>query len=339
METLKGMRIFLQVVQAGSLSAAGRATGQSPASVSRTISMLEDAVGAKLLNRTSRSLSLTTIGAVYYDKAREILGQIDALKTSISEQQSVPRGVLTVHVRASIAAKFIAEALPAFLLRYPEITLKLLPAEETPDLSEHKIDVSVCVGSPDDPELMIRRLSQGVERIVYASPSYLASHAEIVTPQDLLNHNCLSLRQASGDDVHALWYYRTAAGPKELRVRGNLIVNDASILHTAVVTGIGIGLLPTWIVADDLGFGRVRRIRPQFEMTQTLFDHSINAVFKRPDLLLPKVRVFIDFLVDTFRKREPEIARLAMDARRQAVESDRRAPDALRWVHSKGAIR
>lgn len=336
---MKGMRLFLQVVQTGSLSAAGRATGQSPASVSRKISMLEDAVGAKLLNRTSRSLSLTTIGTVYYEKAKTILDQIDALKTSISEQQSVPRGVLTVHTRASIAARFLADALPAFLLRYPDITLKMILAEEPPNIAEDKIDVSVCIGSPDDPELMIRRLSQGVERIVYASPAYLANHPEITTPQDLVNHNCLSLRQASGGDDHAVWHYRTPGGLKELRVKGNLLVNDASILHTAVVTGIGIGLLPSWIVADDLGFGRVRRILPQYEMTQTVFDYSINAVFQRSDLLLPKVRVFIDFLVETFRRREPEIARLAMDAKRQSVESDRRVPDALRWVHPKGAIR
>lgn len=332
------MKIFLQVVQAGSLSAAGRATGQSPASVSRKISTLEEAVGAKLLNRTSRSLSLTTIGAIYYEKARAILEQLDELKTSMSEQQSVPRGVLTVHTRVSIADRFLSSALPAFLLRYPDITLKLLLTEDAPDLEAIKADVGVCIGPPEDPDLMIRRLSQGVERIVYASPSYLANNPEILTPQDLSNHNCLSLRQGSDDD-HSVWYYRTPAGVKEVRVKGNLVVNDASILHTAVVTGIGIGLLPTWIVAEDLGFGRVRRILPQYEMTQTVLDYGIYAAFRRSDLLLPKVRAFIDFLADTFRRIEPEVARMAMDAKRQSIETERRAPDALRWINPKGANR
>lgn len=339
MESLQGMRIFLQVVQAGSLSAAGRATGQSPASVSRKISMLEESVGAKLLNRTSRSLSLTAIGSVYYDKARQIVDQIDALKTSISEQQSVPRGLLTVHTHASIASRFLSEALPAFLLRYPEITLKLVLTEDSPDKAAEKADVAVCIGAPEDQDLMIRRLSQGVERIVYASPAYLANHPDIMAPQDLAQHNCLTIRVPGGEEDHAVWHYRTATGMKELKVKGNLVSNDVSVLHAAVVTGIGVGLMPAWVLAEDLGFGRVRRILPQYEMTQTVSDHGLYAVFKRPDLLMPKVRVFIDFLVETFRRFEPEIARMAMDARRQSAETERRAPDALRWIHPRGTVR
>lgn len=335
METLKGMRLFLKVVECGSLSAAGRATGQSPASVSRKIAQLEEEVGVKLLERTSRSLALTNIGEVYYERVFAIIGQIDNLNIAISEKQSAPRGVLNVHTRASIATRFLADALPAFLERYPDIVLRLTLGESSPDLDRHNADVEISVGMPDNPDLMIRRLSQGVERILYASPAYLAAHPRIVSPEDLLEHNCLALQNPSGDEP-ASWHCRTAAGVKELRVTGNLAVNDAHVLHQAVVSGIGLGLLPAWMVADDLAAGLVTRILPNVEMTQTVFDHSFYAVFRKSDLILPKIRVFVDFLVETFRRKDAEISRMAMNARRQSTESDRRAPDALRWIHPRG---
>ena len=335
MEVLNGMRLFLRVIECGSLSAAGRAVGQSPASVSRKIAQLEEEVGAKLLNRTSRKLSLTQIGEVYYERVSEIVAQIDNLNLAISEQQSVPRGPLKVRTRSSIASRFLLDALPAFLDLYPDIVLNLAVGEGSTDLDRHQADVEIRIGMPENPDLMIRRLSQGVERIVYASPQYLESRPPIAEPQDLLAHNCLSVQAAPGEEAPC-WYYRTPGGAKELRVSGNLAVNDAHILHQTVVAGLGIGLLPAWIVADDLAAGRVTRILPHVEMTQTMFDFGLYAVFRRADLILPRIRVFIDFMIDTFRRKDREISQIAMRARRQSAETDRRAPDAMRWIHPDG---
>lgn len=335
MEVLNGMRLFLKVIECGSLSAAGRAVGQSPASVSRKIAQLEEEVGAKLVNRTSRKLSLTQIGEVYRERASEIVAQIDNLNLAISEQQSVPRGQLKVRTRSSIASRFLLDALPAFLELYPDIALCLTVGEDSTDLDRNKADVEIRIGMPENPDLMIRRLSQGVERIVYASPQYLESHPPIAGPQDLLEHNCLSVQVAPGAEAPC-WYYRTPGGAKELRVSGNLAVNDAHILHQAVVAGLGIGLLPAWMVADDLAAGRVTRILPHVEMTQTMFDFGLYLVFRRADLILPRIRVFIDFMIDTFRRKDAEISRIAMQARRQSAETDRRAPDAMRWIHPEG---
>jgi len=329
------MRLLLKVVECGSLSAAARATGQSPASVSRKITQLEEAIGARLFNRTSRSLSLTSIGEVYHDHVARIVGQIDSLNIAISEKQAVPRGVLGVRVQSSIAARFLAGVLPDFLERYPEIVLRLTLVEAAPDSDSAKVDVEVRVGLPDNPDLMIRRLSPGVERILYASPAYLAKYDEIGSPQDLLAHNCLSL-QIPGAEDQPCWYYRTSAGTRELRVSGNLLVNDPHILHQAVVAGVGVGLLPAWMAADDLDAGRVVRVLPNVQMTQTVFDHGLYAVFQKAELILPKIRVFVDFLIETFRRHDAQIARIAMNARRQGAETDRRAPDALRWIHPRG---
>ncbi len=332
--TIEGMRLLVSVVTAGSLSAAARATGQSAASVSRKISALEVAVGAILLNRTSRTIALTTIGTLYCERARVILAQIDQLSLAISEQQSVPRGLLTVHTRVGVASQFLSAALPAFLLRYPQIQLNLLLNEEPLDFEASKLDVAICIGAPLDPELMIRRLSPGVERIVYASPAYLDSHPPIITPADLVQHNCLSFGLSVHDDHHSVWLYRSPTGVKEVHVTGNLVVNDTSTLHMAAVTGIGIGLLPAWIVAEDLRLGRVRRILTDHELSQSTLDHAIYATFVRSDMLLPKVRVFIDFLADTFRRLEPALARISADTDRGSSNKERRAPDALRWIRA-----
>ncbi|MBP8232561.1 MAG: LysR family transcriptional regulator [Rhizorhabdus sp.] len=333
MDTLEGMRTFVRAVQLGSLSAAGREVGLSPGSVSRKISQLEHAFRARLLNRTSRKLALTTAGRLYFDQACKILNQIDALSQSMAEQQSAPRGLLTVHTRASIAEKFLSNALPNFLLAYPDITLRLTLSEDDLDLFANKIDLSIRVGTPEDQNLTMRRLSQGLERILYASPLYLASHPEIRAPEDLLQHNCLSFPQPGlGEKGEAVWHCRSPAGAKEVRVSGNLQVNDAAILHNAVVMGVGIGLLPAWLVADDLSFGRVKRVLPHYEFAPNLLDHGLYAVFPTTELMLPKVRVFLDFLIATFRTFEPEIGRMAVDAKRHSADSGRHPPDALRWV-------
>lgn len=335
MEAVSGMRLFLKVIECGSLSAAGRAIGQSPASVSRKIAQLEEEIGAKLITRTSRTLSLTQLGEVYRERAAEIVSQIDNLNLAISEQQSVPRGQLKVRTRPSIASRFLLNALPGFLELYPDIALCLTVGEDSTDLDGNNADVEIRIGVPENPDLMIRRLSPGVERIAYASPRYLESRPPISGPEDLSAHNCLSIQVVPGAEP-TYWYYRIPGGAKELRVSGNLAVNDAHILHQAVVAGLGIGLLPAWIVADDLAAGRVTRILPHVELTQTTFDFGLYVVFRRSDLILPRIRVFIDFMIDTFRRKDAEISRIAMQARRQSAEMDRRAPDATRWIHPEG---
>ncbi len=337
METLEAMRLFKTVTQAGSLSAAARSTGQSTASVSRKIARLEESVGAKLLNRTSRNLSLTTIGEVYLGRISVILDQIHNLNTAISEQQTVPRGVLNVKTSFAISEIFLSEALPSFLRDYPEITLHAHLSEDQIDLEGSMVHVDIRIGMPNDPELMIRRLSQGVERVLYASADYLAEHPKISGPQDLLAHNFITLHRASQEQVSL--YCRTSAGVKEIPIHGNLAVNDTRTLHQAAISGLGLALLPAWMIADDLSTGKVMRILPDIEMTHTGFDHGIFAVFRRNDLILPKVRVFVDFLVETFRRKDSEISQIAMNARRQSVEHGIRAPDAMRWVHSGSLVR
>jgi DNA-binding transcriptional LysR family regulator len=316
MDSTEAMRVFTRVVRAGSLSAAGRAMGMSAASVSRKISALEESTGARLLERTSRKIALTQIGELYYEKAAQILDQMDALSDAMSAHQGTPAGLLTVHTRVSIGSEFLTDALPRFLKLYPKIRLRLWLTEEPRDVLDSKVDVSIRIGMPDDPALMLRRLSPGTERVLFASPSYLRDHPSIRHPQDLLQHNCLSIPQAGDmEDGHSSWFYRDVSGVRELRVSGSLQVNDVPMIRNAALEGIGIALLPTWLVADELSTGRIRRILPEYDLTPTGFDAGLYAVFPRTPQMAPKMRAFLDFLVETFSKRAPDLARMDREMR------------------------
>ena len=320
MDATEAMRVFTRVVRAGSLSAAGRSMGMSSASVSRKISALEQATGARLLERTSRKIALTQVGELYYEKSCQILDQLDALTDAMSAHQGVPAGLLTVHTRVSIANAFLTDALPGFLKRYPGIKIRLWLTEEPRDVLDSKVDVSIRIGVPDDPAMMMRRLSSGTDRVLFASPAYLRNRPPIRHPQDLLQHNCLSIPQEGDlEDGQSSWFYRDHSGVRELRVSGSLQVNDVPMLRNAALEGIGIALLPTWLVADDLRVGRIRRILPEYQMTPTGFDPALYAVFPRTPQMTPRMRVFLDFLVETFGQREADLARLTREVKGSAV--------------------
>ena len=322
MDQTEAMRVFARVVRAGSLSAAGRALGMSAASVSRKISALEDSTGARLLNRTSRKIALTQVGELYFEKACEILDQLDALSDALSAHRGTPSGLLTVHTRVSIGAEFLTDALPRFLKLYPKIKLRLWLTEEPRDVLDSKVDVSIRIGVPDEPALMMRRLSPGTERVLFASPTYLRDHPPIRHPQDLLKHNCLSIPQGGGmEDGQSSWFYRDAGGVRELRVSGSLQVNDVPMIRNAAIEGVGIALLPTWLVSDELSTGRIKRILPEYDLTPTGFDPGLYAVFPRTPQMAPKMRVFLDFLIETFGKREPDLARMTREVRSSAASS------------------
>jgi DNA-binding transcriptional LysR family regulator len=302
METLETMRLFVRVAQSESFSAAGRAFGLSPASVSRRVNALEGEFGIRLINRTSRRHALTEAGQIYLQRATRILADIDALAGQLSAHQAQPRGLLHVHTRVGLGHHFLAPLLPEFLARYPEITLKLWLTQEPRDLVENNIDIAIRLGNADEPQLAMRKLADAAERILFASPAYLARHAAIRTPEDLLAHNCLTWpldgRHETG---HATWHLRGPGGVRELRLSGNLQVNNGDVLREAALAGLGIALLPVWCVATDLAAGRLVRLLPQWQATPTTFDHCIYAVYQRSRHVPPKIRAFVDFMAQAMR--------------------------------------
>jgi len=300
MDTFRAMQLFARVVHDGSLSAAGREFGLSPGSVSRQISALEESLGARLLNRTSRKLTLTEPGEVYLRHAEQILHQVDAANSSVSRLQLAPRGTLRVHSRILVGAMHLVPALPEFLRRYPEIKVDLLMSNAEIDLVERNVDVDIRIGKLSDSSLVARKLT-GSERVVCAAPAYLDRHARIREPRDLAGHNCLTYRINMGRTV---WRFRQRTGELiEVPASGTLQADYGPALRAAALAGVGIALMPDWAVREDLRADRLRRLFRKYQVSHVEFDNGVYAVYQQSRYLSPKVRLFIDFIAALFRER------------------------------------
>jgi DNA-binding transcriptional LysR family regulator len=300
MDWMQPMRIFVAVVQNGSLSSAGRQLGLSPASVSRHIGALEESLGCRLVNRTSRKLTLTEAGELYYAKVGEILQQIAEANDSVAQLQAKPRGLLRVHSRVLVGHLHVVPVLPEFLARYPEVTVDLLMSNRVVDVVEQNIDVDIRIGKLVDSSLVARKLSAS-ERFVCASPRYLDSHPPIAAPADLSAHNCLTYHINVG---RAIWRFLDGAGAlQEIPVNGNFTSDNGYALLGATLAGVGIALMPDWAVRDHLADGTLRRILPAHRASHIEFDNGIYAVFQKSRHMSAKVRAFIDYLAAAFEKR------------------------------------
>jgi len=297
---MQPMRIFVSVVQNGSLSSAGRQLGLSPASVSRHIGALEESLGCRLVNRTSRKLTLTEAGEVYYAKVGEILQQIAEANDSVAELTSKPRGTLRVHSRVLVGHLHVVPVLPEFLARYPEVSVDLLMSNRVIDVVEQNIDVDIRIGKLVDSSLVARKLSSS-ERVVCAAPGYLDARPAVATPSDLAAHNCLTYRINVGRTV---WRFLDGGGVlQEIPVAGNLTTDNGYALLSATLAGIGIALMPDWSVRDHLAARRLRRVLPEFRVSHIEFDNGIYAVFQKSRYMSAKVRAFIDYIAAAFEQR------------------------------------
>ena len=303
MDNVKTMRLFLTVVKNGSLSGAGRQMGLSPASVSRQISALEDDLGVRLLNRTSRRLSLTEAGQVYLERAERLIQDMDELRDAVGQLAVRPRGSLRVQSRISLGTQYVAPLIPAFLAKYPDLKIDLWLTDNDLDLVEHGIDLAIRTGDIADTTLVGRRLASS-PRVICASPEYWAIHGKPATPEEIRAHNCLTYRYEFGAPA-ALWQFRTDKGQfTNLQVSGNFQTNNGEALRVAALSGLGVALLPAWTVKDHLKSGTLERVLPDFETTVSDLDFGIYAVYLSRRNLSVKTRLFIDHLVAEFGKRE-----------------------------------
>lgn len=311
MKDIDSLRTFVRSVDLGSLSAAGRALGLSPPSVSRIIRSLEEDAGTRLLNRTSRKLALTHAGIAFYRQASEVLTAYDGLKDVVADATREPRGILTVHSRISVGKYFLLGAIPKFLNAYPKIDLRLWLSEDVRDLIDNRIDVALRLGRPDETAFAMRQLSVGVKTLLFASPSYLQDHPPVEKADDLLVHSCLTgLREEGPDGGVGVWRVRENGVIRMLRVRGRLQASDGWMLRDAAIAGMGIGLLPGWMIHEELRLGQLVRVLPDLEITPLSFDQGLYAVFSKTPKVAPKTRVFVDFLVQTFRDQEATITEM-----------------------------
>lgn len=301
-DTLRDMLLFTRAVRTGSLSAAGRELGISPASVSRRVSSLEDGLGVRLLNRTSRRMALTDAGALFLERAEELIRQVESTREEVASFQRVPQGLLRIRATMAIGSYSVAPMLPSFLRRYPGISLEFSITQDSAVLVDRDVDVAIRLGRQPDTAQAARRLAS-IPRIVCASPEYLSAHAEVLEPEDLAAHNCLTFRH---DAMAPVWNFSGPGGKRTVKLQGTLRSNTVEPLRLAALASIGVAMLPQWWIREDLARGTLRPLLPEWSASASSPDYNVYAVWQKGRHLPPKVRAFVDFLVDAFRDPFPE---------------------------------
>jgi DNA-binding transcriptional LysR family regulator len=291
-DALQEMAVFAKVVAAGSLSAAARELGSSPAVVSRRLAALESRLGVRLVNRTTRTLNLTVEGSRYYEACTRVLADIQEADAEVAAGRVEPRGALKVALPASFGHQHVAPLVPKFAERYPKVELALSLSDRNVNVMDEGFDVAVCIADLRDSSLAARRLAPN-RRVVCASPAYLAAHGTPRTPEDLAKHNCLVV-----SDFTANWEYKTRDGRStSVRVQGRYACDNWEVLRQWALAGLGIALKSTWDVYRQLEDGSLVVLLSEYTFHS---DVAIYAVYPHRRFLPAKTRVFIEFLAESF---------------------------------------
>ena len=301
MDTLAGMRLFTKVVEVGSFSAAGRHLGLNASSVSRQVGALEDMLGTRLLNRSTRSLGLTEAGGVYYERARRIIADVEDANAAVTELNETPRGMLRLNVPVVFGRRYVARYMQEFLDANPDVSIELNVTDHYVDLIEEGADLAIRIGHTHQQSFIVRKLAT-INRVLCASTAYLERHGRPERPEDLARHNCIVYRQQPGDMT---WQLIGADGTFDVAVSGNFAANNAGAIGAAMSGGVGIALLPVWLAGRDIKNGRVEVLLPEYRANPTGFADEVFAVFPHGRNLSAKVRAFVDFIAEKFRT-EPD---------------------------------
>jgi DNA-binding transcriptional LysR family regulator len=294
MNRLQAMELFVSTVREGSFSAAGRRAGLSPASVSRYIGELETQLGVQLFNRSTRHLGLTEAGKIFFQRTEQVLQGIEDAEAAALALQSAPRGTLRIHSRTMFGIKVLSPLMPEFQKLYPELKVELRLSERRAQLREEEFDVDFQIAAPKDPGLMQRRLLRS-ERILVAAPDYVARMPKLRQPGDLTAHNCLTYWMGPDDVV---WKFMRKGKLSEIVVPSTFGSNNGIILCDLAVQGHGIALLDDYTVAGELKAGKLVRLMPGFQVTNSSFDEGIYATFLESSYLPEKIRVFVDYMAE-----------------------------------------
>ena len=285
------MAIFERVAERGSFAGAAEDVKLSPSAVAKLITRLEQRLGVRLINRTTRRLALTAEGEIYLDRVREILGAIEAAESEIASARASPRGHLRVHTFPVIAAHELAPALPDFLARHPHITFDFMVTNRSVDLVGENVDVSLRIGPLEDSALVSRKIVD-LSRVVCASPGYLARHGRPAEPADLVRHACLTLSRNPGS---ASWPFRINGKLTRIDVKGRVGADSADMLLQLAIGGAGILRLSEHVVARAIHEGLLQPLLQDVQDPQT---YPLFALMPPGHHQAPKVRAFIDFLIE-----------------------------------------
>lgn len=286
------MAIFARVVEAGSFAEAGRRMNTSRSAVSKAVANLEKALGARLLNRSTRALSLTEVGSVVAEHCARIVEEAEQAEQVVGRLHAQPRGVLRVSASVAFGTLHVAPALAEFLALYPELALDMTVTDRLVDMADEGYDVAVRVTGEPPGSMVARRLAPA-RRQLCATPEYFRRRGVPLTPQDLERHDCLDYTH-SGEKGQ--WRFTGPEGEIAVPVTGPLHIDDDEALSQAVLGGLGVALLPTFIIGKDLQEGRLQAVLSEYLPVQ----QHVYALYLPTRHLPAKVRAFIDFFLARF---------------------------------------
>lgn len=322
MTSISDLDIFSRVARTANMSAAGREMGLSPAVVSKRISLLEDRLGARLFQRTTRHLTLTETGEGYFKRVVDILSLIEEAEDFVSRRNTRPRGVLKVTAPTAFSRLHIAPHLPAFLSRFGDIEIEMHLTDNFVDIIRDGFDVAIRIGELRDSSLVARKLAAD-DRVLCATPGYLAEAGKPKKLADLERHNCLL---AGAQDI---WRLEGPEGQVQARVKGNIRSNSGEFVREALLSGLGIALRSTWDIGAELESGQLQVVLPDYRGSTSV---SIFAVYPCREFMPNKVNVFIEFLNEVYAAHPPAVRKTRMLAATAA-----QAPEATAQANNRGA--
>jgi DNA-binding transcriptional LysR family regulator len=288
---LNEILVFARVVQSGSFSAAARLLDMPKSTVSRKVSELEERIGARLIQRTTRKLGLTDAGRIYYEHSARIVAELEAADQAVGRMQAAPRGLLRVTSPLSFA--MLGPIVAEYLERHADVQVELVCTDRTVDLVDEGFDVAIRAGALADSTLVARHLGT-IKRVLVAAPGYCKKNGTPKTPADLKQHTCLSFGSGATPNV---WRLEAGKQTVEIRVSPRLTVNDFDILQETARAGIGIAFMPEFSCADDVRTGRLKHVLAEWCSPEV----PVHALVPSVRQLSPKVVAFVDVVRERFR--------------------------------------
>ncbi|SCK60420.1 DNA-binding transcriptional regulator, LysR family [Variovorax sp. HW608] len=295
MDRLSSMRVFVRTVDLGSISAAAGELALSSQLAGKQIRALEESLGVKLLNRTTRRQSLTDEGRLFYERATNILAEMEAAQAQIDESRSLPRGRLRISAPITFGSRALAPRLARFMKEYPEVTVELSLTNRTVDLVDEGFDVVFRTGDLPDSGLIARRLAPH-RLVLCAAPDYLKKSGVPRTPEDLQRHECLVFAHTS---MRTQWSFNGPKGSVTIPINGRFSTDSGEALRAAAIAGLGVILQPSELLAEDIQAGRLTRLLAKYEPSP----RPLHALYAPDRRMTPKLRSFLDFAAKEFGSR------------------------------------
>jgi DNA-binding transcriptional LysR family regulator len=304
MDRMTSIATFVKIAEAGGFAAAARKLGVSPSTVTMQIQDLEDRLGVRLLNRSTRKVSLTDIGRAYYERCMHILADMDEADTAVHAMHAKPSGML--HLNVSLAIPFfVGPVIAEFTSLYPDVKVNMTMSDRMVDLVEEGIDLAITTMPVPNSNLVMRRVGS-FQLVVCGSPDYFARHGMPREPDDLLKYNCMKYTFSSWGSE---WRFKSPEGQRAIHVAGNMEANSVNALRLAAVLGQGLILAPDFLVTGEIKSGKLVPVLTDFSCPEL----PINAVYPHRQHLAPNVRSFLDLVTKHVHGAEQEAARWELD--------------------------